>query len=397
MISPIHPFPARMAPELVLRSLSNLPPNSIVLDPFAGSGTVLRHAVALGHSAVGFDLDPLAVLMARVWITPASDLLIEEMAQYVIDSARALHAEEIMLPWIDDHEETESFVRYWFGLRQRRQLRRLAYVLNSLQLRKQSKKEIAAANVLRVALSRTIVTKNPCSSLARDTSHSRPRRVRSSSDYDVFAGFERSRRKLQDILSTALLLGKASVGVGDARKLKGVRDGTVDAVVTSPPYLNAIDYMRAHRFSLVWLGHSVDSLRKIRSNSVGSERRPEIESRAEARLVRSAIGDLDRLPTRFRGIVDRFCVDLFLSLDEIARVLRPGGTATFVMGNSCIRGVFLRNADALAAAAKLVGLRQVSKRERELPIQHRCLPVPHKGSLGKRIRTETVLKFVAHC
>lgn len=65
-IRTIHPFPARMAPELALSALASLKKGSIVLDPMAGSGTVLRQALALGHRAIGFDMDPLAVLMSRV-------------------------------------------------------------------------------------------------------------------------------------------------------------------------------------------------------------------------------------------------------------------------------------------------------------------------------------------
>lgn len=67
MIPPVHPFPARMAPEIAFRRLRRLPPGSVILDPMAGSGTVLRHATELGHKAIGFDLDPLAVLMTQVW------------------------------------------------------------------------------------------------------------------------------------------------------------------------------------------------------------------------------------------------------------------------------------------------------------------------------------------
>ena len=38
-IKPIHPFPARMAPELAIDALHLLPKGSLVLDPMAGSGT----------------------------------------------------------------------------------------------------------------------------------------------------------------------------------------------------------------------------------------------------------------------------------------------------------------------------------------------------------------------
>src|SRR4051812_22351117 len=67
--NPIHPFPARMAPGIALEALGERNRSLRVLDPMMGSGTVLAVARANGHRAFGFDIDPLAVLLARVWTT----------------------------------------------------------------------------------------------------------------------------------------------------------------------------------------------------------------------------------------------------------------------------------------------------------------------------------------
>ena len=65
---PLHPFPARMAPEIAFEALSSLPEGSLVLDPMCGSGTVLQQSLIHGHQAIGFDKDPLAVLISRVLV-----------------------------------------------------------------------------------------------------------------------------------------------------------------------------------------------------------------------------------------------------------------------------------------------------------------------------------------
>lgn len=78
---------------------------------------------------------------------------------------------------------------------------------------------------------------------------------------------------------------------------------------------------------------------------------------------------------------------------EMRRVLKPGARATFVMGDSCLRGVFVRNSEALSAAATKVGLRLHERVERELPNKHRYLPTPTAGALAKRMRSEVVLTF----
>ncbi len=391
VIRPIHPFPARMAPELALNAISCLKPDSIVLDPMTGSGTVIRQANDLGHDAIGFDMDPLAVLMSRVWTTPVEDGEIERIAREVVEEARGIDPEAISLPWIDGDPETAEFIGYWFGPKQTADLRRLAY---AIARRADDNASIASLDVIRIALSRLIVTKENGASLARDVSHSRPHRVMLESDYEVMPAFERSARAVRSRLLTAPPQRRSTVALGDARVMDAVKDASVDAVLTSPPYLNAIDYLRGHRLSLVWLGHRLGDLRTIRSNSIGAERAPDRHEDADdlARM-RRAMGTIDDLPAKFWGMIDRYIQDLRAMTAEIARVMKQGAQATFVVGNSCLRGVFIRNSEAVSLAAKAAGLTLLNENERELPNSSRYLPITAGGSLAKRMRTETILTF----
>ena len=199
-MKPIHPFPARMAPDLALERLTLLNRGSIVLDPMAGSGMVLRQATDLGHRAIGFDVDPLAVLMARVWTTPVADKHIERWAARLISDAKKVHPDAIYLPWIDDDPETTNFVSFWFAAPQQADLRRLAFVLNRLAPGR-NVEDAGALDILRLALSRIIVTKEQSASLARDTSHSRPHKVSETSDFEVIPAFEKAVRRLRKLLA----------------------------------------------------------------------------------------------------------------------------------------------------------------------------------------------------
>jgi hypothetical protein len=104
VIRPIHPFPARMAPGLAVEKLGSVPRGSFVLDPMAGSGTVLRQATELGHQALGFDTDPLAVLMAKVWTRPIDGTEVDRLSEQVTAEAKRADAAE-PLHWIDDDPE----------------------------------------------------------------------------------------------------------------------------------------------------------------------------------------------------------------------------------------------------------------------------------------------------
>lgn len=392
MLATIHPFPARMAPELALHALAFVPEGGVVVDPMVGSGTVLRHATDLGLRAVGFDLDPLAVLMSRVWTTPVDDARIAAIYQTAQKLALAADPGGIELAWIDGDEETRKFIAYWFGKPQADALRCWAWALTVLS-KGADAADRAALDVVRIALSRIIITKEQCASLARDTSHSRPHRVATESSYCVYQGLDRSLKIVRGRLVAAPPSGGATVALGDARATN-LRAASADAVLTSPPYLNAIDYMRGHRLSLVWLGHALADLREIRAASIGAERGAEPGSTVRAE-VKAALGDLSELPRRRHAMVDRYVADVVDMAREIRRVLKPGGTTTLVVGNSCLKGTFIKNSAAVSKALELEGLTFVEETVRDLPPGSRYLPTAEGSSLAKRMREETVLKWAA--
>lgn len=397
MIKPIHPFPARMAPELAISSLQELGRQSVVLDPMSGSGTVVRHAADLGHRAIGVDMDPLAVLMTKVWTTPVSDRIIERLQEGVLETAKRLTGRE-KLPWIDDDEETKKFIEFWFAESQRADLRRLAYAIGELSQPPLRIEKRHASDVLRLALSRIIITKDSGASLARDVSHSRPHKVGETSDFDVLPAFEYAARYIRRLLLTEPPAGNADVRLGDARSIRFVKNNEVDFVLTSPPYLNAIDYMRGHRLSLVWLGHKLSDLRDIRASSIGAERGPDVQQAAHLfEEIQDAMGPMGELLPRHAQMVRRYSEDVYRLMSEVVRVLRIGGKAVLVVGNSCLRGTFIKNSEGVIRAASMVGLTLANQMERELPNQSRYLPMPNQSDkpLGKRMRTESVLTFTA--
>ncbi len=354
----------------------------------SGSGTVLRHALSLGHRAIGFDVDPLAVLMAKVWTSPLDGDEVEKELATVLQEADDVDLRRCKLPWVQHGSQTQKFIEYWFAPEQRRALTRLAYVLHCRRGRLSRGARNSTLDVLQLGLSRIIVTKDAGASLARDTSHSRPHRVGDTSDFDVWAGFQRSVRQIVSRSSENPPSTAATISLGDARALK-VASASVDAVITSPPYLNAIDYLRGHRLALVWLGYTFEELRDIRSSSIGAERSPDVD-RADLESVMRGITAGQAFERRVEGMIKRYAGDLLSLANQVATVLRPGGLATFVVGNSCLKGSFVNNAQGLSLAAQQFGMTLVGETTRELPAASRYLPVTG-ADLSKRMRTEVVL------
>jgi hypothetical protein len=79
---------------------------------------------------------------------------------------------------------------------------------------------------------------------------------------------------------------------------------------------------------------------------------------------------------------------------EVSRVLRSGGRAVYVVGDSTVRGTFISNSSIVTAAAEKHGLKLEA---RTLPANRRYLPPPKRNSctdaLDGRMRREVVLVF----
>lgn len=383
-LATIHPFPARMAPEVAREALDSVLPGGRVIDPMCGSGTVARAAVEAGLRCVASDVDPLAVLMARVWTRRISATDLASGARALVSEAQALAPSAIER---GRDVETQRFVAYWFADAQEDQLARLSTVL------RQQTGPIKDA--LCLALSRIIVSKGMLASLARDTSHSRPHRVAVSNEFDVYSGFARASRYLATRLQPSRITGEAEVQCDDARTLVGWQDGTFDLAVTSPPYLNAIDYIRGHRLALVWLGYEVALLREIRATSVGAERGLDDSVAGCGVEPFVALQAGARMEPRHLGWIRRYAADMRRVLTQLRRVVRKDGGVVLVVGNSFLRGAIVDNAGLVASLAADLGLQITDRSVREIPARRRYLPPPGSGNgaLDARLRAETVLSF----
>jgi SAM-dependent methyltransferase len=381
-----------MAPDTVARWLRQLAPESKVLDPMCGSGVVIRQSAMLGHEALGFDIDPLAVLMSRVWTRRTFDPHIRDIAAAVVERARRKNDRYLDLPWIAACPETQSFIRYWFAQPQRNHLARLVIAIDDETERCAS----GTKDLLLLTLSRIIVTKHTGASLAWDVSHSRPHKKRELNDFDVYGGFLRSMNRLAESLEYEPPQRSGKVRQGDCRNLRNVKAGTIDAVITSPPYLNAIDYLRGHKLSLVWMGYNIPELRSLRAGAVGTERAKGAwdEATFEVGEIAKAVRDLVTLPQRQRSIVHKYAIDANDVLTEMCRVLTDDGLMVLVLGDSNLRGQLVRTSKIFSWIAKRHGFQLIKEMKRPLAENRRYLPIT-SGSvqLSNRMKYEVVQAY----
>ena len=383
-----------MAPDVVLEALDGLDGPVRLLDPMMGSGTVLAIARFEGHRVIRVDSDPLAVLVARVWTTTIDADTVLQKAAEVLNRARTLFQSLTVgnaYPRNAD-SETRKFLRYWFDGYARRQLAALATAINRVR-------DERIREVLWCGFSRLIITKQAGASLAMDLSHSRPHRKFKRAPIKPFNKFL---AMVAVVVSNCPQRGAERLGPpprvseGDARALD-LDDNSIDIVVTSPPYLNAIDYLRCSKFSLVWMGYNVSELRTIRGENIGAESAsPEAVASQWVQMVITNLRLTPRLSARDHRLLCQYIWDMNQAISETARVLRSGAPAVYVVGDSTIRGTFIRNSRIVSVLAHRHGLSLVSRSSRRLPANRRYLPPPSDGdesALATRMRREVVMEF----
>jgi len=183
----------------------------------------------------------------------------------------------------------------------------------------------------------------------------------------------------------------------DAQQMP-LENETVDLIVTSPPYIsNAIDYMRAHKFSLVWLGYPIQELGNKRKAYIGGEAVSEttlLDLPGAACQVVHSIGQLDRKKAQ---VVHRYYSEMTLVLKEMYRVLRPGKAAIMVVGTSIIREIDTQIDLCLVEIGKHIGFEVPAIGVRNLDRNRRMLPasasVDSNSQIQQRMHEEFVIGF----
>ncbi len=386
----LHPFPAPM-PLALARAIigAATDPESVILDPMAGSGTVLTAARQVGRVCYLFDLDPLSVLMMQVASRTYDTQQVEKEAQRVLSHARALSQDRERVDRLFDRhvdEETKKFIRFWFPPKSVRGVFAL-----SREIRHVGSEKIR--RILALALSRAIIAKMAGVSKGIDIPHTRPHIAHQKSVPDPLEVFPKRVRELLLRLddSPPLPMGTLQVRNADARKLP-LRNSSVDLVLTSSPYASAIDYIRAHKFSLVWMGYSISRLRRIRARLIGAEN--------SERAIRPDLVWLegylphDKPEARKRAVLRRYFYDMDRVLQELHRVLKPGGACVLILGRSTVGGFTVDTPTIIAKLAETHGFEHMASRSRRVNPYTRSLPflsAKVANPLGKRIERETIV------
>jgi ubiquinone/menaquinone biosynthesis C-methylase UbiE len=265
----IYPYKGKFHPQMVraLLNVMGLERGEVVLDPFIGSGTTAVEAKLLGINCIGIDVSKVCIMVSRAK-TQSVDVVekIEKEMDMVLEYARGT-------------------TLYTFN----RPQRPLKTVIKGVR-------DLKAKNFFQVG------------ELVAHSAHSR----RKKSFMEAFIkNVETMALSVKDFsdLQKEIGIGYAysDIKEGDARKLP-MEDGSVDGILTSPPYSIALDYVKNDKHALEALDLDID---EIREEFIGVRGRP-------------------------KDKINHYNKDMAVAYKEMHRVLRPGRYCTIVIGDATV-------------------------------------------------------------
>lgn len=336
--------------DIVLNILDELsiPKGTLVLDPFCGTGTTLLACKQAGYNTIGFDALPLGVFVSSTKLQGEYDM---EKLYDAIRSITALKFGETSLKWVDVRfiDIKRAFSRY---------------ARNDLLFFKEKVLGIEdekIRNFMMLALV-SIVTKASNTKKDGGVVKITNKRHLPPVRYLLKKKLHRMYKDLENQKESAdSTKTRAEARLGDARSLD-LEDGCVGACITSPPYLNFVDYTKLYALELSLLLESSDeylglSRKTLRSHLGGDNTR---ESKLNFEDIHLILERLRENTPSFRDIpcmVESYFEDMYLVLKEIYRVSKENAPAALVVGNACFPGVTVDVDLILAELGEDVGFR----------------------------------------
>jgi DNA modification methylase len=375
---PVHrwiPWIAGFSSDFVSNALSRyLPESGIVLDPFSGVGTTLVEAVAHGHDAIGFEINPYAALASHIKSNAhfiSLDTLLTESAKF-----EAFYSQKTANGYVP-HSQAPIGFKTRAEFYSPKVLRKVLIVQDFII----SIEDKDLRDLFRLVFASTMVRYSNYSyepSLGRRVAAGK----QEIEDFSVEQAITKKLKEMSDDVAwlQANMPSKkpqaAVINDSFFKYTEHVEAGSVDLVITSPPYLNNYHYNRNTRPQLYWLGFAdkPSDFNHLENSNFGTywqtareRERLDLEFDLPGTNIKEKLEALRELNPH-KGIYGgkgwanyaaAYFNDCRRFAEGLKHVLRPNGVALVVIGNSILQGLLIPTDVYFGKIAEAVGLELV--------------------------------------
>ena len=328
----IFAYPAKFIPQVVRYAINTYTEEgNWIIDPFAGSGTVGVEAYLCKRNAVLLDLNPLLNHIMPLKVYRGKELLSEANLHKLLEGMRK-----------SEHQFTPNWsnVDYWYAPEILDVLSRYWGFINNTN-------DGIYSTLIKSALlkvnKRFSYTEDRTPKLARSKRKLKAieellkENWREQLDEMVYS---LSLKALRDLNNFTMHTQHQCEHLGTVEFHGGVDSSYTpvprecDALITSPPYLQAQEYIRSTKMDLFWLGHTEEEIRELS--------RLEIPYRKADRLIQTeTLNKIRKMLTRddLQKRLDSYFCHTVNALENSMNQLRPGATACIFVGNPRIDGI----------------------------------------------------------
>lgn len=405
-------YPAKFHPPVVRTLVEQYTSEGdVVLDAFCGSGTALVEAALVGRSAIGVDVDPLAIAVTAAKTHRYRASVLRRNAGTLVT---ALEQHRRPGPWYSEHATSDlTDVDYERGLRavhgfvpeipnllhwfRRYVVIDLAYIRRAILELACGESHRAFFAVVFGSIIRNASNADPVPVSGLEYTAHMKRRDLAGRIVDPWTLFDAALRRALDAVeafSAAARPGTITrAHVGDATALPDVVDAQVDAVLTSPPYHGAVDYYRRHQLEQFWLGltESQNDRLVLLDRYIGRPKVPQRDRFVSEAVLATALAK--EWESRIREVSDQranafrhYIAAMTDVFEGLADVVKPGAPALFIVGHSTWNGTQIPTTDLFA---EISGDRFKLEAVRWYPVKNRYMS--YKRGNNASIDTEYVL------
>jgi len=377
-----HRYPAKFIPQLVRKVVTEYTKEGdLICDPFGGCGTTLVESKMLGRRSIGFDINPVAKLITDTKTKAISPKkLIEARAQFV--AAYEKYSKN-KTPKMVHHKR----IYYWFS---RSMVRRLDRVYKAIFVIKNKD----ARRFFLCAFSH--ILKNCSCWLMKSIKPTRDLEKVYPNPKDTFLRHIDSMIKKNDVYyaelkKTGRLRVSSSMRLKDSTKRLPLADGSVDLVVTSPPYVTSYEYADLHQLSLLWFGDDLKNFKGwskfsegfdlFRKKFIGSSFKRTDRTDYGSKIAEDIVAGVRLKDKSMANSIARYYVDMNLSFHELHRVLKKGSKICAIIGNTELNGVPILNAEVAAEQLSRIGFQRTDFVKRD--VSNKLITPWRDGQNGK--------------